>query len=319
MKLDRFARYALGVLIYNLLVILWGAYVRTTGSGAGCGSHWPLCNGEVIPRTPQIETVIEFIHRMSSGLALLLVVGLVVWAVQIYPKGALIRLGAWWAMFFMLTESLIGAALVVFEMVGSNSSVYRAIWMMVHLVNTFFLMIPLTLIPWWATGGSPWQWRQHRLVVWGLGLALLGVLWMGSSGAVAALGNTLYPSASLTEGLQQDFSPTAHFLIRLRILHPAIAFITGIYLVGLARFVRQHRPTLAIRRLSTLVPTILCIQALAGMLNIALMAPVWIQLIHLLLANLLWITLVLLSAEVLAQPAPNRETVPVSPSLHRIA
>ncbi|MFN8454080.1 MAG: COX15/CtaA family protein [Anaerolineae bacterium] len=77
-KLDRFAKYVWTVLAYNLAVILWGAFVRASGSGAGCGSHWPLCNGEVIPRTPQMETLVEFTHRLTSGLALLLVIGLTI-------------------------------------------------------------------------------------------------------------------------------------------------------------------------------------------------------------------------------------------------
>ncbi len=47
-----FSRYAWGVLLWNVLVALWGAYVRATGSGAGCGSHWPTCNGEILPRAP---------------------------------------------------------------------------------------------------------------------------------------------------------------------------------------------------------------------------------------------------------------------------
>ena len=86
MKLASFAKYAWGVLAFNLIVILWGAYVRASSSGAGCGSHWPLCNGEIIPRTPTIKTVIEFSHRLSSGLALLLTIGLVVWAFRALAK-----------------------------------------------------------------------------------------------------------------------------------------------------------------------------------------------------------------------------------------
>ena len=68
--MSRFAKYSWIVLVYNLVVILWGAYVRATGSGAGCGSHWPLCNGEVIPRAPEVETLVEFTHRLSSGLGI---------------------------------------------------------------------------------------------------------------------------------------------------------------------------------------------------------------------------------------------------------
>ena len=112
MRLTNFAKYAWGVLAYNLVVILWGAYVRATGSGAGCGSHWPLCNGEVIPRAQQVETMIEFTHRLTSGMAMLLVAGLLIWALRAYPKGHQVRTGAWLSAFFIITEALVGAGLV---------------------------------------------------------------------------------------------------------------------------------------------------------------------------------------------------------------
>ena len=122
MKLTRFAKYAWFVLIFNLGVILWGAYVRATGSGAGCGSHWPLCNGEVIPRTGQIETLVEFTHRLSSGAAFLLVVGMLVWAWRIFPRRHRVRAAAIFSMIFMITEAFVGAGLVLFELVADNAS-----------------------------------------------------------------------------------------------------------------------------------------------------------------------------------------------------
>jgi len=60
MKLQPFAKAAWGVLAYSILVILWGAYVRISFSGDGCGDHWPLCHGEVIPTAPSVKTLIEF-------------------------------------------------------------------------------------------------------------------------------------------------------------------------------------------------------------------------------------------------------------------
>jgi heme A synthase len=90
----RFARYAWGVLAYNVAVALWGAFVRATGSGAGCGNHWPLCNGAVTPQTPAWATVIEFTHRATSGIDLLLVAVLAIWAFRAFPKQHPARLGA---------------------------------------------------------------------------------------------------------------------------------------------------------------------------------------------------------------------------------
>src|ERR1035437_1911752 len=122
----RFAAYAWAVLGFNVLVVLWGAYVRATGSGAGCGNHWPMCNGEVIPRAPRIATIIEFTHRVTSGIALVAIAGLVFWAFRAYPARHRVRLGAVFSGVFILTEALIGAGLVLFEHVAKNASNARA-------------------------------------------------------------------------------------------------------------------------------------------------------------------------------------------------
>src|SRR5260370_34132353 len=83
-SLARFARF---VAAYNITVIVWGAYVRATGSGAGCGSHWPLCNSDFLPTTPQTQTVIEFTHRVTSGVSLGLVALLLIWCWRRTTKG----------------------------------------------------------------------------------------------------------------------------------------------------------------------------------------------------------------------------------------
>lgn len=305
MQYQRFATYAWGVLVYTLGIIIWGGYVRATGSGAGCGSHWPLCNGEVIPRSPQAATLIEYSHRISSGLAFLLVVVLLVLALRLYPRGAAVRRAAWFALFFMITESLVGAALVLFQLVGDNASIYRAIWMAVHLINTFFLLIPLTLVPWWASKrGQVQVWWQGALS-WALLGGLLGVLWLSASGAVTALGDTLFPASSLAEGIRQDFSPTAHVLVRLRIWHPVIAALIGLYLFGLVFVVRRRYHAPGVQRLSSALIGLFCLQGVVGLFNVALMAPVGLQMVHLLLANLVWVTLLLLSVEILSQRVPS--------------
>src|SRR3712207_2335832 len=150
----RFSHYAWGLLVYNLAVILWGAYVRATGSGAGCGSHWPLCNGDVIPRSPVEETVIEFVHRITSGLALVMVIWLVAWSRRLFPRDHRVRVAALCSLIFIVIEALIGAALVRFELVGNNASVTRAVVLALHLMNTFYLLGTLALTAWWASGAQ---------------------------------------------------------------------------------------------------------------------------------------------------------------------
>lgn len=303
MRHQRLYLFSWVVIVYTLGVILWGAFVRATGSGAGCGSHWPLCNGAIIPRDPHITTLIEFGHRITSGIALILVLLLLVWVLRALPRGAAARRGTWWIVFFMITESLIGAALVVMELVGDNDSVHRAIWMAAHLLNTFFLIAAMVLTTWFLGGGAMLRLRQHRSMGIAIGLGLFGMLWLGMSGAVAALGNTLYPSATLIDGIRQDFSPTAHFLIRLRIFHPLIAGVVGLYVLLLVGYVDLRTPTLLAARLSRLLLMLFGIQLAVGMINLVLMAPVWLQLMHLLFANLIWISILFMATECLSQPA----------------
>lgn len=299
MKLTTYAKYIWGVLIYNLFVILWGAYVRATGSGAGCGSHWPLCNGEVIPRSPQVETVIEFTHRLMSGLSLILIVILVIWAFRAYPRGHIVRKGAALSMFFIITEALIGAGLVLFEWVAQDASTGRAIAMTVHLANTFLLLAVITLTGWWASGGQTPVIHGNQSVIILLVIGWVGLLILGMSGALTALGDTLFPVTSLEEGLSQDFSSTAHFLIRFRLLHPSIAIIVGTYLIVMASYLRNTRSGDDVRSFSLILTLLFIIQLAAGVINVFLLAPVWLQLVHLLLADLSWIALVLLSGATL--------------------
>lgn len=221
------ARSAWLVLVYNLGVIAWGAYVRATGSGAGCGAHWPLCDGRIIPRSLGVATLIEYSHRITSGLALLSVLALLWWVRKSTPQGHPARLGALMTVVFMLTEAAVGAGLVLFELVADNASMARALFMAVHLTNTFVLIAWLALTAWWLSGGeamTPAATPGRTAALFGL---LGAVIVVGVSGAIAALGDTLFPSKTLAEALAADLSPTSHMLLRLRMLHPALAIGTA--------------------------------------------------------------------------------------------
>ncbi|HEV2855324.1 MAG TPA: COX15/CtaA family protein [Thermoanaerobaculia bacterium] len=298
--MDRFARYAWITLAYNVAVILWGAIVRATGSGAGCGSHWPLCNGEIIPRAPRIETVIELSHRLTSGIALLLVVGLVVWAFRARPRGQAARKAAAFSLFFMLSEAAVGAGLVLFELVADNKSMARAMFMATHLVNTFLLLGAMTLTAHFASGGAPFRLRGRGWLGGGIVLGTLGLLLSGVSGAIAALGDTLFPSTSLAHALEQDLSPTAHLLIRLRLFHPGIAVAAAVLAFYLALKLLNSRLGPGTDRFAWWTFGLVVVQILAGAVNVMLLAPVWLQIVHLLLADLLWIAFLRLGATALA-------------------
>ncbi|MBX3274560.1 MAG: COX15/CtaA family protein [Sandaracinaceae bacterium] len=296
-------RFAWGVTAFTLFVILWGALVRATGSGAGCGSHWPTCNGEVVPRPETIETAIELTHRLTSGVAFLLVVALTVAAFARRPKGHPMRAPAALSLLFMITESAIGAGLVLLEYVAGDRSPARAVWVAAHLVNTFLLVGSLTLAARAAAPDAPrLAWRPLGLWVIAALLATLGV---ATTGAVTALGDTLFPATSLAEGVAQDLSPTAHFLIRLRIWHPLAAIGVSVLVTVVAVVVGRRAPRA--RRLAIALVGLFFLQVLGGLVNLVLLAPTWMQLVHLLLADLVWIALVLLGAEALTPPAPEGE------------
>jgi heme A synthase len=276
-----FRRFAWGVLAYNVLVVLWGAYVRASGSGAGCGSHWPLCNGVVVPPGKSVETIIEFTHRVTSGLAVLSSVALAVWSFFVFPRSHPGRKTGVLAVVFLLTEALLGAGLVLFRYVARDASAGRAWYLSAHLVNTQLLLGMLAATAWFA---GPDQEERGRARGWvALPLALAAAI----TGALAALGDTLYPASSIAAGVAREFSDAAPMLLRLRLLHPVVAVATAVYLLMYALRAGPGRYARA-------VVVLVFAQVGCGIFNWILLAPIWMQIVHLLIADLLWIALVLL-------------------------
>jgi heme A synthase len=289
-----FTRYAWAVLAFNLGVVLWGALVRATGSGAGCGGHWPLCNGEVLPEFTGQATIIELVHRLASGVALLLVVGLWVWALRRYPRRSAARRWAWAALGLIIVEALVGAGLVLLRWVGDDASVGRSVSIALHLTITLALLASLALVAWRGAARQPVPPSVPPWVAW---LLVAGVAVVGMSGAITALGDTLFPPQTLASGLAQDVAPSVHFLVRLRGIHPLLA---GALAVGGILWADGRRrligPAPAKMRL-TLLRGFLLMQLALGVANVILLSPVWLQIIHLLLANIVWLLLVICLAE----------------------
>ena len=280
---------------YNVAVVLWGAYVRATGSGAGCGNHWPLCNGAALPVSPTLATIVEFTHRATSGIDLALVALLVVWAFRAFVRGHPVRLGATLSAIFLMSEALLGASLVLLEHVAKNASTSRAYSLTAHLLNTLTLLACLTLTAWWGMG-KPGV-RPRGRPGWMAGVSLASLMVLGVSGAIAALGDTLFPARSLAAGLAQDLDPAANIFLRLRLLHPVIAAGAAAWLLYYAGSCAARRRDLRVR--AWLLTGFLGAQIVAGVANLLLLAPVWMQIVHLLLADLVWISLVLLCAGML--------------------
>jgi cytochrome c oxidase assembly protein subunit 15 len=275
-------RYAAGVLGFMVLVILEGAVVRATGSGAGCGNHWPLCNGEVIPVHPRVATLIEFVHRQLTTVITLLVAGLIAWIFRSRPRGHRARRAATWCGILLITEAFLGAVLVKGGYVEANASTMRVLMQCIHFTNTMLLMAALTLTWWWLgdreqTASSP----ATRRMAW---LALAATILVGATGSVAALADTLFPSASLQVGLLQDFSANAPLLVRMRWMHPAAALAGLVCAIWLSVALRS--------RIARVVLALIAAQFVLGTLDVVLLAPTWMQVLHLLGADLYWIALV---------------------------
>jgi heme a synthase len=295
-------RYAWAVVGYNVLVVLWGALVRATGSGAGCGNHWPLCNGQVIPLSPRVDTVIEFTHRCMTGGSAFLVIGLLVWTFRRTLKGQAARVLAVVSMVLLLNEAFLGALLVKLGYVTGNQSMGRVVVLSVHLSNTLLLLAALTLTSRLLSTGQMWRELGARggKKLWAI-LGLAATLVVGVSGSLAALGDTLFPASSLRAAFAQDFAAGSPWLLRLRGVHPVSAVIAAgfvIWLVGQARRAGAER-------LARIVLALLGFQFALGVADVLLLAPVWMQILHLLGADLYWVALVALAAGVVwPRPTP---------------
>src|SRR5271156_3307280 len=293
-------RYAWAVLAYNILVILWGAAVRATGSGAGCGDRWPLCNGTVIQHHPTMATLIEFAHRSMSGIALLAVIVLLVWTLRATPRRHLARTAAIAALVLTLNEALLGALLVLLGKVAHDQSSSRAVYLTLHLTNTLLLLAALALTAHFLSREQGFMRGSVEFRAPGFAFTgLAAVLIVGVSGSLAALGDTLFPATSLRAALAQDFSSSSGWLVRLRWVHPAVSLIAGAFLLWLVYYGMRSA---ANRTLSITVACLLFLQYALGVADIALLAPTWMQMLHLLGADLLWIALIVLVARLCVRP-----------------
>jgi cytochrome c oxidase assembly protein subunit 15 len=313
------ARFAWFAVFYNVLVILWGALVRASGSGAGCGNHWPLCNGQVIPVSPGIHTIIEFAHRQMTVGSTLIVLALLVWTFRATARG---RASRWFAIastLLLLNEAFLGMLLVKLGYVTGNQSTGRMVLLSIHLSNTLLLVAALTLTARFISSGQS-RIGLHRARGFGWALAgLAATIGVGVSGSMAALGDTLFPAASLRSAYLQDFAGSSPWLLRLRLVHPASALIAAlfvIWLIGRSRQAGPHRlPEQEPSRtfLARLVVLLLVLQFVLGIADVLLLAPAWMQLVHLLGADLYWVALVLLAAETIWPNAATSASANTAP------
>lgn len=300
-------RFAWGVLVYFIAVILWGAVTRATGAGDGCGNHWPLCNGTVVQHSPSVDTLIEFSHRITSGLSLVSIVGLLVWIRRATPRGHLARAAAAASVIFTLLEAILGALLVKLGLTAQSHSPLRPPYLALHLTNTLLLLAALTITAHMLSRREGYLRGAVRVVqpIGSLACAA-AVLIVGVTGSLAALGDTLFPAQSLGAAMAQDFSAKSAWLLRWRWAHPAVAFLASVFLLWLLVRAVQRSSHWDNRGLAALVLVLLCAQYTLGSLDVLLLAPLWLQVLHLLGADALWCTLIVLIARLTLAPVEAR-------------
>ena len=306
-KKTTFAKYAWFVLGSNLLVILWGVFLRASKSGDGCGQHWITCQGEVIPSAPELKTVIEFTHRITSSLAGVLIIILVIWAYRRWRANRSVDTSyslklSIGSLIMVVLEGLLGAGLVLTGNTAENLTPERPLWMSGHLVNTFVLLAFLSLTAWNAG-------TQRRLRHTGDGsmialiLGALAIFVVGITGSIAALATMIFPSGTIAEGLAADFSSTSHLLLRLRFLHPLTAILVGVFLVFLCGWLaKKTGADKGVNRWSNAISLLVLAQLGVGAATLLTHSPIVMQLIHLFLVDAIWISFVLFGANILSRP-----------------
>ncbi len=303
-KLDKFAKFAWFVLVYNVIVILWGVFLRASKSGDGCGQHWLTCGGEIVPSAPELKTVIEFSHRITSALDGFIVIALLVWTFFKWKKGetnSRVLKTAIGSFVFVIVEGLLGAGLVLTGNTAETLTAARPFWMAAHLLTTLILLTFLTLTAWFASGGKPFNFAVAPKVKLFFLLAIFGFLLVGMSGSVAALSSMIFPAATLSEGVAKDFSETSHVLLRLRVFHPILSVALGVFLIFFTGWIKSKAAENAIvKRCANVLSILVFAQIAWGALTFLTLAPIVMQLVHLLLADAIWITFVLMTAAYLA-------------------
>lgn len=289
MTRSQYKKFAFSLLIYTILVILWGAWVRISHSGDGCGDTWPLCHGRLIPEAERGKTWVEYGHRLMSGVYGLVVIYFWWVARKLYQPGHFARKAAVATLIFTITEALLGAKLVLFKLVTTNDTPYRAFVMALHQVNSFMLTGAVALVAVAALSSteahkssSPKQ--VYRFFPW-------IIVAIGITGAWASLSNSLFPTDNLWEGFMADFSSESHFLIRIRGLHPLFALLGG---GGLALYfwLKAQTAELAeIQKRSLQMSVLLIFGIIFGIATLLLHAPVWMKIVHLALAHSIWVVM----------------------------
>ena len=258
--------WAWATLALFVIVVLEGAVVRATSSGAGCGNHWPLCNGEILPHHPRLATIIEFTHRSLTGASTAMFAGLIAWTFRATRKHHPARWASVIAGILLLVEAALGALLVKGGYVENNASIARVFVQGIHFTNTMLLLAATTVVA--VLLGRPRTALSQASLKRPILLALFATILTGATGSVAALADTLFPSPSLSAAIAADFAAASPLLIRMRWIHPASSAIAVVCtLILIAAFAHRGYRALAIG-----LSTNLAAQVFIGLLDVLLLA-----------------------------------------------
>lgn len=276
-----------GLVAYTIVIVVWGAWVRISGSGDGCGDHWPLCNGQVVPIKAHTKTWIEFLHRASTAIYGVLVVLQAALAHRLFSAPHPARLWSLLTALFTVSEALIGRQLVTMGLVNESESLARVVVMPLHLVNTALLLVSTVMTAEAVKHGeiprTALPQRTRRL----LGLLTTVLLVILTTGAIAALGSHLAPSGSLLSGFSKDISSESHLAVRLRILHPALALIGALAIWTVLNTLREEAQSARTGQLLDQLTLTLGAAVLIGICTLLTLTPNWLKMVHLLMANVL--------------------------------
>ena len=276
MSLKRYKLYLIFLWIYSIAVIVWGAWVRISKSGDGCGTSWPLCNNTIVPDLQDTNAMIELTHRVSTGLYGIFVVLLIIWTFKLFPKKHILRKVALFILSLTILEALIGAKLVLLGLVGDNTGWSRILVMSIHQVTSILL-----------TGSIA---RAYYLTAldkinfsWLVEIGKIIMLLIVATGGVAALSNTVFPSSSIMDGLMSDLDPTSHILLKLRVIHPILALSLTLAMMIILIKLHKYNPKYA-KELA------LCfsIAIVVGIITLITLSPIYMKLIHLVIAHFVW-------------------------------
>jgi heme o synthase len=305
-----FANYAWVVLAYNFLVVAWGVFLRASNFGDGCGTNWPFCGGEKNPAKGSLATLVESSHRLSTMLVGVLVIIMLVWSIRKFERGHLARRASWVVLGLTLFEGFIGRHLVVRELVTSNDTVERALWMCLHVTSTFGLLGAIAIAALSASHIRPLQFKKQGVAGWLLATGFIGTILLGVSGAISAFGHQVRPDV---HGLSDRLKPAAFWASKLAVAHPVGSASIGLFLLLMVGLVQHLRPDPFVRNAGKLVIGLLGVQMLVGLINIFYKAPIGLQMVHLVMADANWVSLVVLAVAALgvgiepveSRPAPE--------------